>query len=139
MAEGVEMTISFTFALCVPSTCLRTCFAGAVPLLLVAALPPHLRKCFAGAICRGAACCGPIFAPFAFFAANSSSVPFILSQFFFQPLSHDAHDFVVRLTPLSAHVAGAGNDAQILRAAMLREQVKITDRMLVVFLAIDAE
>ena len=52
------------------------------------------------------------------------SVSDLIDKFLFQPLRHDADHFVVRLTLLPAHVAGAGDDAQILRAAMLGQQDK---------------
>jgi hypothetical protein len=36
-------------------------------------------------------------------------------------------------------VAGAGHDTQIFRTAMLGEQIKIADRMLVILLAVDTQ
>jgi hypothetical protein len=57
------------------------------------------------------------------FSPASSAVngKFDLSQFLFEPLGHDRDHLVVRLTFIPAHMPGASDDAEILRAAMLRQ------------------
>jgi len=52
---------------------------------------------------------------------------------------HDIDDIIVRLAFFSPHMAGAGNNPQIFRTTMLRQQIQVTDRMLVVFFAVDTE
>src|SRR5262245_47272950 len=75
-----------------------------------------------------------------FFVDRRDSCHFFswLRKFFFQPTSDDLLYFVARLARFAPHVACARDDANVFWAAMFSEQVEIADRMLIVFLAVDA-
>src|SRR5437588_1130731 len=64
---------------------------------------------------------------------------FRLRELLLEPGGHDLLNLIVGLTPLAPHMACTRNDPDVLWAPMLQEQIDITDRMLIVLLAIDTK